>query len=122
MKVFVASSVGMEADDYSRTVEGELVRLPVTCDSADCDCGQAMTGMGSGLATTTFTVRDFDISRSMYRELMWGTMLRDGWVKEDSPEDAEWVDKLVSLHLDLADTFSPGVPLRLNGDRLYERH
>lgn len=121
MKVFVATAAGMEADDYSRTIEGELVRLPVTCDSDDCDCGQAMTGMGSGKATTTFTVRDFDISRAMYSELMWGTMLRDGWVREGNEEDEEWVRKLVTLHLDLADTFTPGVPLRLNGDRLYER-
>jgi hypothetical protein len=121
MKVFVATAAGMETDDYSRTIEGELVRLPVTCDSDDCDCGQAMTGMGSGKATTTFTVSDFDISRAMYSELMWGTMLRDGWVREGNEEDEEWVRKLVTLHLDLADTFTPGVPLRLNGDRLYER-
>lgn len=122
MKVFVATAAGMEEDDYSRTVEGELVRLPVTCDADECDCGHAMTGMGSGAATTTFIVRDFEIEREMYAELMWGTMLRDGWVREGNGDDREWVQKLVGLHLDLAETFTPGVPLRLNGDRLYERH
>jgi hypothetical protein len=81
-----------------------------------------MTGMGSGAATTTFIVRDFEIEREMYAELMWGTMLRDGWVRDGNGDDREWVQKLVGLHIDLAETFTPGVPLRLNGDRLYERH
>lgn len=122
MKLFVATREGSEEGDYSQTIEGELVCLPITCDDSDCQCGRAMTGMGTGLPTTTFTVRDIDIDRTMYHTLMWDTMLRDGWVSEGRPEDELWVGKLVDLHLDLADGFSPEVPLRLNGDRLYERH
>lgn len=121
MKVFVASRVGGQADDYSHTVEGELVRLPITCDDPTCECGQAMTGLGSGLSTTTFTVRDIDIDRATYRDLLWDTLLRDGWVNADDSDDEEWVRRLVRLHLDLAATFTPDVPLRLVGDRLYER-
>lgn len=122
MKLFVATRAGAEEGDYSQTVEGELVRLPITCDDPDCECGKAMTGMGSGLSTTTFTVREIELDPEMYHELMWGTMLRDGWVTKGNPEDEEWVVKLVDLHLDLASSFAPDVPLRLNGDRLYERH
>jgi len=57
----------------------------------------------------------------MYRQLLWDTLLRDGWVDEDKDEDHDWVDRLVDLHLDLAEKFTPEVPLRLAGDRLYER-
>lgn len=121
LKVFVATRAGAEAADYSHTVEGELVRLPITCDEPDCECGQAMTGMGSGLSTTTFMVADFDVDVATYRELMWDTLLRDGWVTPGEAEDEEWVERLVSLHLELARNFTVGVPLRLAGDRLYER-
>lgn len=121
MKLFVATRKALAEDDFSQTVEGELVRLPVTCDEADCECGEAMTGLGSGLSTTTFTVRDIDLDRPMYRELLLGTLARDGWVTEDDSDDLTWVGKLVDLHIDLADGFDPEVPLRLSGDRLYER-
>jgi hypothetical protein len=121
LKLFVATHEGAEVDDFSKTIEGELVRLPVTCDDPECQCGRAMTGLGSGESTTTFTVREFDISREMYRELLWSTLLRDGWVAEGDAEDLEWVDKLVVLHADLAASFSEGVPLRLTGDALHER-
>lgn len=121
MKVFVATRAGAEKGDYSHTVEGELVRLPITCDEPDCGCGEAMTGMGSGLSTTTFMVADFDVDAATYHQLMWDTLLRDGWVSEGKPEDEEWVQRLVALHLELAASFSVGIPLRLSGDRLYER-
>ena len=80
-----------------------------------------MTGMASGQSTTTFTIRDLDLSREMYHELLWSTLLRDAWVTESDPDDEEWVQKLVTLHLELAAGFEVGVPLRLNGDRLHER-
>ena len=121
VKVFVATRRGMGADDYSQTVDGELVRLPVTCDMHDCECGRAMTGLASGQSTTTFTVREVDMERGMFRELLWDTLARDGWVEEGRLEDEEWVDKLVDLHLDLAEAFREEIPLRLNGDKLYER-
>lgn len=121
MKVFVATSNGAEEGDYSHTVEGELVRLPVTCDTPGCECGRAMTGMASSQSTTTFTVSDLDLDRALYHEILWGTLLRDAWVTEGEPEDEQWVEKLVDLHLELADGFTIGAPLRLNGDRLHER-
>lgn len=80
-----------------------------------------MTGMASGQSTTTFTIRDLDITREMYHELLWSTLERDAWVTEGDTDDVEWVGKLVALHLDLAAGFEVGVPLRLNGDRLHER-
>lgn len=122
MKLFVATRAGAETGDYSYTVEGELVRLPVTCEESGCECGQAMTGMGSGRSTTTFTVADLDfLDEDLYHELMWDTMVRDGWAVAGVAEDEQWVEKLVTLHVDLASGFEPGVSLRLNGDRLYER-
>lgn len=122
MRVFVATRGGAEAGDYSHTVEGELVRLPITCDDPGCGCTASMTGLGSGLSTTTFTVRDLPLDRDTYHDLLWGTLLRDGWIEEGNTEDEEWVERLVGLHLDLAAGFTPGIPLRLAGDRLYERH
>jgi hypothetical protein len=121
LKLFVATRAGAEDGDFSHTVDGEMVRLPVTCDTPGCDCGKAMTGMASGQSTTTFTIRDLDISREMYHELLWTTLERDAWVTVGDRDDEEWVSKLVSLHLDLAAGFDVGVPLRLSGDRLHER-
>lgn len=121
MKVFVATRIGSGASDYSHTVEGEVVRLPVTCDIDECECGRAMTGLASGLSTTTFTVRELDMDRPLFRELLWSTLQRDGWVDDDRVEDHEWVEKLVDLHVELASTFGEETPLRLNGDKLYER-
>src|SRR5690606_4000031 len=37
MKVFVATRAGAEPGDFSQTIEGELVRLPITCDDPTCD-------------------------------------------------------------------------------------
>lgn len=121
MRLFVATKAGAEPGDYSHTVEGELVRLPIICDDPDCGCTSAMTGMGSGLSTTTFTVRDFEIDSATYHELLWDTLQRDAWVEDGNQEDEEWVARLVGLHLDLAATFTPYIPLRLAGDRLSER-
>jgi hypothetical protein len=47
MEVFVASGPGAKKrrDDFSWTVDGELVSLPLdTCDCADCGCERAVTG------------------------------------------------------------------------------
>lgn len=121
MKLFVATHAGAESGDFSNTVEGELVRLPITCEDTECDCGKAMTGLGSAESTTTFTVREFDMSQMTFRGLLWDTLLRDGWVEAGRAEDEEWVDKLVTLHLDLANSFTEEAPLRLAGDALYER-
>ncbi|CAN5819407.1 hypothetical protein BH23ACT5_BH23ACT5_23940 [soil metagenome] len=121
MKVFIATRSGLEPDDYSDAIAGELVRLPVTCDQVECDCGNAMTGLGSGLGTTTFTVREFNLNREIYHAMLWDTLLRDSWIEDGNREDVKWVSKLVDLHIRLADGFEPGIPLRLNGDRLYER-
>lgn len=120
MRLFVATRAGAEVDDYSYTIEGEMVRLPITCDDPECDCGQAMTGLASGMSTTTFTVGELDLDIQMYKDLLWDTLERDGWVNDD-PQDHEWVDRLVDLHTSLASRFQPGVPLRLSGDRLFER-
>lgn len=120
MRLFVATRAGAEHGDFSYTIEGEMVRLPITCDDPGCDCGQAMTGLATGMSTTTFTVGDLDLDTDMFRQILWDCLERDGWV-EDEPEDHTWVDRLVELHSSLASRFEPGVPLRLAGDRLLER-
>lgn len=121
MKLFVATRDGAEHGDYSKTVEGELVRLPITCDMEGCECGRAMTGLASGQSTTTFTIKEMELERGTYRQLLWDTLLRDGWVAEGNRGDADWVDQLVTLHLDLAESFAEGIPLKLAGDKLFER-
>lgn len=60
MKVFVATRPSEpEPEDFCHTVDGELVFLPTDfCDCPDCGCRKSVVGLGSGKATTTFTVAD----------------------------------------------------------------
>ena len=71
MNVLTATSSGQggRENDFSWTVEGELVCLGLVCakDQRDpdggCGCGRAFSGMSSHRPTTTAMVRDLPLSR-----------------------------------------------------------
>lgn len=72
MKVLTATSAGQgrRPNDFSFTIEGELVWLGIVCatDRRDpdggCGCGRAFSGLNSHLATTTARVRDLRMTRN----------------------------------------------------------
>ncbi len=71
MKVLTATSTGQgkRPNDFSYTIEGELVWLGLVCASdrrdpdGGCGCGRAFSGLNSHLATTTARVRDLRMTR-----------------------------------------------------------
>ena len=104
MKVFVASGPGEKKrlDDFSCTVDGELVSLPLDgCDCVDCGCERAVAGLGSSKGTTTFAVLDkpeLDAAGSR-SDVAWlevrdkdGNVLPGLTIGPDATGDAEIVD------------------------------
>lgn len=72
MKVLVATRNGQGArkNDFFHATEGELVTIGSQCDGepidGPCGCRRSMCGFDSRKATTTFTVKERDISRDDY--------------------------------------------------------
>ena len=72
MKVLTATSTGQgrRPNDFSFTIEGELVWLGLVCASdrrdpdGGCGCGRAFSGLNSHRATTTARVRDLRMTRN----------------------------------------------------------
>ena len=123
MKVFVASGPGEKkrSDDFSWTVNGELVSLPLdTCDCPDCGCERAVAGLGSSKGTTTFAVLDNpELDAAGYVRAFSDAMKRQGWLKEDG--DDGWLAEWAGEHLRLATGFSPGQVLEIDGHRIRAR-
>jgi hypothetical protein len=125
MHVLVATrqTQGQRDDDFSWTVEGELVRLPgMHCDCPGCGCDRAMAGLSSSRATTTVQVIDrADVDVGAFRSVLHDALVREGWV---TPGDAEgeamavaWADE----HLQAAARFHPGTVLELRDGHLVVR-
>ena len=82
MRVFVATSRGQgaRANDFSWTVEGELVEHGTQCSVGDvddaCGCRRSMAGLSSSKATTTFTVADIDIEVGDYEQAIFDSLIR----------------------------------------------
>lgn len=113
MHAFIATAQtqGDRSDDYSWTVEGELVRFGFdVCDCPDCGCDRGMAGLSSSRATTTFMVKDFpDLTPDQYIQSMRDALLREGWLTEG--DDDSWVVELARTQADLAADFPPGAIL-----------
>lgn len=107
MKVFVATrptEPESEADDFCHTVDGELVFLPTDfCDRPDCGCRRSMVGLGSGKATTTFTVADLPhLDRAALLEAFTEGFLRMGLADgRDLDDVAGIVDEHIAMAKDL---------------------
>jgi hypothetical protein len=109
--IATATSQGDRPDDYSWTVEGELVRFGFdVCNCPDCGCDRGMAGLSSSRATTTFMVKDIpDLALDQYTQSMRDALLREGWLTEG--DDDSWVVELARLQADLAASFVPGTIL-----------
>ncbi len=102
MHVFVAiRPTEPEPDDFCHTVDGELVFLPTDfCDCPDCGCRRSVVGLGSGKATTTFTVADLPhLDRPALVEAFTEGFLRMGLACE---HDLDVVADIVDEHLAMA--------------------
>jgi hypothetical protein len=85
MLVLVATNdlQGARPDDYSFTVEGELVTpLAAECSSGEhCGCNRGFPGLASGFATTTAMVVDREgVTEADVRDAVFDWLDRGGWI------------------------------------------
>jgi hypothetical protein len=101
MQVFVAiRPTEPEPEDFCHTVDGELVFLPTDfCDCPDCGCRRSVVGLGSGKATTTFTVADLPhLDRPALVEAFTEGFLRMGLAGDGDRSDvADIVDEHIAM-------------------------
>ncbi len=106
MLVLVATneSQGHAPDDYSYTVEGELVTTVVTkCANPDCGCDRGFPGLASQFATTTAQVADLPhLTESDLRDALVDYLDRGGWfdLLRDEPDVEMIVDDMVDEHVE----------------------
>jgi len=86
MRVLIATNEhqGLAPDDYSWTVEGELVSGVATeCGSGDrCGCSRGFVGLASSKATTTaMIVERPGIERADLRDAVHESLRRGGWIE-----------------------------------------
>jgi len=125
MLVLIATkeTQGTVDDDYSHTVEGELV-TPVAaecCTPDSCGCGRGFPGLASARATTTAMVVDRpELSAVMLRSSVSDSLERGGWLEPDFPDDfAELVDEHVDAITRIGKAFGAGAIVRRNGSRYW---
>ena len=85
MLVLIATNElqGTTPDDYSFTVEGELVTpLAAECASGDrCGCTRGFPGLASGFATTTAMVAERPgVTEDDLRDAVFDWLDRTGWI------------------------------------------
>ena len=120
MLVLVATrqSQGRLDDDYSSTVEGELV-TPVTvecCVPDTCGCGRGFPGLVSARATTTAMVVDRPaISSSLLRQSVSDSLERGGWRAVADDEFEQIVDEHVETITGICKAFGDGAVVRRDG-------
>jgi len=112
MLVLIATNElqGTGADDYSCTVEGELVTpLATECASGDrCGCRRGFSGLASGFATTTAMIVDRPgVTGADLRDAVYDWLDRGGWIEllEEQHNDVvdveEIVDALIDEHVEM---------------------
>lgn len=105
MRLLTATTTGQgERDnDFSRTVEGEIVGIhePCATDILDpdgaCGCGRAFFGLSSHRPTTTALVRDVPLTRGDLADALAGYYASAGYGLPSLSEVAPEVDDLVEL-------------------------
>lgn len=105
MLVLIATNElqGTAPDDYSFTVEGELV-TPVAAEFASgerCGCDRGFPGLASGFATTTAMVVDRPgVTERDLRDAVFDWLDRNGWIdlfEQTAEERASSLDGRVGL-------------------------
>jgi hypothetical protein len=136
MLVLVATNEqqGEMPDDYTWTVEGELVTPVVAecCAPDTCGCATGFPGLASSRATTTAMIADLPhISEADLRDVIEGALERDGWF-DLLDDDHASVDASATLAAELVDEhlvcisavcarFPVGTVLGRTGDVVFSR-
>ena len=102
-------SVGPDDDDFTFTVPGELVIVPVDpCENRQCGCARSFRGLGSDLASTTATVTVTDLSMDAITTLAVDAHTRTG--EAHIPEPV--LRQAVAATADLAAPWPAGTVVR----------
>ena len=127
MLVLVATKElqGTAADDYSHTVEGELVTPVVAeCCSPDrCGCAAGFPGLASSRATTTAIIADLaHLTEQDVRDVVEGALQRDGWFDFIDESDVhELIDEHVDAIAAVCATFPVGTVIGRRGSQVFRR-
>lgn len=129
MKVLVATprTNGLVTGDYDWTVPGELVWVPMPCDSdlvdpdGLCGCGRGFGGLTSHRATTTAEVKDLDITVDELRHALRTSLTDQGWMSSrmTTTERAAMLREVLADVRDIAAHFSPGEVVRRRNYQFY---
>jgi hypothetical protein len=124
MRVLVATDIGQgdQPGDYSWTLDGEIVMLPILeCgDPERCGCGRAFAGMTSHKATTTaLIVEDKRISPGRLADLIGDAWLDQGYVRTDDWREA--MVQEVEIIQRITGTFGLGFVVGRHGTEIYPR-
>lgn len=95
---------GCSVDDYSWTVEGELVTPVATeCASGDrCGCNRGFPGLASAKATTTaMVVERPGVTESDLRDAVFDWLDRGGWLDVLAQSDECAIDELIDEHVEM---------------------
>lgn len=112
MRLLVAAT---SSDRSSSTVPGELVHLPVSCcEDADCSCHGSLCGLATQGTTTMAQVRELDLDRATFVQLLWDSLERKGWVEAADPTHRAWVEDFATEHLELASHLPPETPVEFS--------
>lgn len=132
MKVLVATrqTQGRRENDFSWTIEGELVIFPpleCSCGEIDdgCGCRRSMAGLTSHRATTTVKVAEIEnLDPEIYQGLIVQGLKDQGYVENEMLSSADvigWLRDATSDLMIIAKTFDAGTVLERRGGWLYVR-
>lgn len=129
MKVFVATSEGQgkRETDFSHSQEDDLVFFPFECgsDASDidgsCGCRRSMEGLNSA-STTTFKVKDLDISEAdYYKKFIEALVKNRGFDETEIEEGAEYFKPEFQNLLNAANIFPEDLVLEKRGNDIQSR-
>jgi len=128
MKVLVATKrlQGVRKNDFSHTLEGELVKYGLECDGetvdGHCGCKRSMVGFESQKATTTFMVVEMPITSKEFWEKYIESERKAGWVRESTTKAEMKTFRAVAKELlRLANHFPVNTVLEKRGSRIQTR-
>jgi hypothetical protein len=131
MHVLVATTEtqGIRPNDYSWTLEGELVKIPLgRCTKGhvddDCGCSRGMSGVGSSRASTTIRVADMPwMQRPAYAAALVDSYEREGWLDaDDDGEVRSWIERVIDDQLAVAAFLPVGAVLEFRDDEFSVRN
>jgi hypothetical protein len=128
MKVFIATKrgQGIRNNDFSHTLDGELVKYGFECDNetvdGHCGCKRSMCGFESQKATTTFMVVDIPITSPEFERRYFMSERNAGWLRETTKgKELETFRNVAKELLRLANQFPLNIPLEKRGNRIQTR-